>query len=164
MPPGLACESRRTNAALTQSAPGFAVGVGVGDFDGLGDFDGVGLGEFDGEELGLLDGEVLFDGLVVLVGLPDGVGLLVGVGLPDEFELPVGVGFVTLALAVGPESNIMLASTTVVAARPHRLRSGTAGSANAGATAGPDIRKIPAPAATAACPARTTLTGTVALR
>lgn len=154
VPPGFGSESRRTSEALTQSAPGFGVGFGVGD----------GLGDFDGEELGLLDGEVLFDGLVVLVGLLDGVGLLVGVGLTDGLELPVRVGLVTLGLAVGLESNIMLASTIVVAAEPHRLRSGTAGSASAGATAGPDSRKIPAPAATAACPARTTLTGTVALR
>lgn len=162
VPPGFGSESRRTSEALTQSAPGFGVGFGVGF--GLGDFDGDGLGDLDGEELGLLDGEVLFDGLVVLVGLLDGVGLLVGLGLSDGLELPVGPGLVTLALAVGLESNIMLACTTVVAAEPHRLRSGTAGSASAGATAGPDNRKIPAPAATAACPARTTLTGTVALR
>lgn len=138
--------------------------------------DGVGLGDLDGEELGLLDGEVLFDGLVLPVGLLDGVGLTVGLVLLDGFELPVGLGLtdglglpvgpglVTLALAVGPESNTMLASTTCVAAGPHPLRSGTAGAASAGATAGPDIRKIPAPAATATCPARTTLTGTVALR
>jgi hypothetical protein len=158
VPPGFGSESRRTSEALTQSAPGFGVGFGVGF--GLGDFDGDGLGDLDGEELGLLDGEVLFDGLVVLVGLLDGVGLLVGLGLVDGLELPVGLGLVTL----GPESNIMLACTTAVAAEPQRLRSGTAGSASAGAIAGPDNRKIPAPAATAACPARTTLTGTVALR
>ena len=160
MPPGFSSESCRTIEAVTQSAPGLGVGFGVGL--GLGDFDGV--GDLDGEKVGVLDGEVLFDGLVVLVGLFDGVGLLVGLGLRDGLELPVGPGLVPLALAEGPESRSALACTTAVIAEPHRPRAGTAESASAGAIADPDNRKIPAPAATATCPVRTTLTGTVALR
>lgn len=161
MPPGLACESWRTSEALTQRAPGFGVGVGVGDFDGLGDFDGDGLGDLDGEELGVLDGDVLFDGLGLKLGVLDGLGLPVGLGLLVGLELPVGPGLVTLALAEGPAIGSALASTTIVAAvEMHRLRSGTTGSASAGAITGPDSKKRPAPAATVTCPARTTLTGT----
>lgn len=152
VPPGLSSESCRTIEALTQSAPGFGDGFGVGL--GVGDFDGV--GDLVGENVGVLDGEVL-------VALFDGVGLKVGLGLPDGLELPVGLRLVTLALAEGPESISALACTTAVV-EMHRPRSGTVGSASAGAIADPDNRKIPAPAVTATCPARTTLTGTAALR
>jgi hypothetical protein len=170
VPRGRTFESRCTSDAATQKAPG--LGVGVGDFDGLGDWDG--LGDFVGVELGLLDGVVVFegDGLVTVgLGLPVALGLPVGLGLRDGLELPVGLGLrdglelpVGLGLADWPGPEIRLALIAVVEADPHRLLSGKVGSASAGATAGPDSRNKPAPAATATCPTRTTLTGTAVLR
>jgi hypothetical protein len=178
VPRGRTFESRCTSEADTQMAPGF--GVGVGDFDGLGDWDG--LGDLVGEGLGLLDGVVVFegDGLVAVgLGLPVALGPLVGLGLPLALGLPVGLGLRDglelpvgltlplageLALADGPESEMRLALMALVEADPHRLLSGKVGSASTGATAGPDSRNKPAPAAAATCPTRTTLTGTAALR
>ncbi len=192
VPPGEVRESLRTIPPVTQITPGFGVGLLVGDFDGLGDFDGVGdfdgLGDFEGD--GLLDGVVLLDGLGVWVGLelfvglgvPDAVGDLVG---SDDFD---GVGealgvLVGLALremvgrgliegvfrpdeiGLEPVSGIRLAPTACADAVPQTaVSSGLIGAAMTGATAGPDTRNRPAPAATAACPTRTILTGTAALR
>jgi len=164
--------------------------VGVGDFDGLGDLDGDGLfvGDFDG--LGLLEGVVLFDGLGLCEGfgvlLGDGVEVGVGeldgladcevlgpeVGVMDLLALTVGRGLIIgafrpdeLGLEAGPVSSIMLARTASDDARPHtELSKGLLGAARTGAMVGPDSKNSPAPAATAACPTRTILTGTAALR
>ena len=182
-PPGEVRESLRTSSPVTQITPGFGVGVGDldGDFDGLGDFDGDGL-VLDGDGLGLLEGVVLFDGLGLCVGVLVGLGDLVGVGVGvalgdfdavgvDDGWLEVAVGFgltellVGRGLIFGAVSGIMLARTACADARPHTASSkGVLGAAKTGATAGPATRNSPAPAATAACPTRTILTGTAALR
>ncbi len=177
---------------MTQKAPAFGAGVREcdGDGDGLGDLDG----DLDGEGLGLLDGLGLFDGVVLLegLGLFGGVVDLVGLGLFDTLLPPVGVGVpeglvlavglgvagvvgavglsvgVTpadeVSVAVGPLTDSVAACTTWAVPEPQRLLGCLAGAADAGAIAGPDSKNNPAPAATAACPTRTTLTGTAALR
>ncbi len=194
VPPGEVRESLRTSSPVTQSTPGFGVGDlegdfdGLGDLDGLGDFEGDGLpdGDFDG--LGLLEGVVLFDGL----GLCDGFGVLLGDGVVEGVDdsdgladceglgpavavldlVAVGRGLIMgvfrpdeLGLEALPASGIMLARTACADARPHTaLSKGLLGAARTGETAGPDSRNRPAPVATAACPTRTILTGTAALR
>jgi len=186
VPPGEVRESLRTSSPVTQSTPGFGVGDLVGDFDGLGDFDGDGLcvGDFDG--LGLLEGVVLVDGLGlcdgfgVLLGDVEGVGDLDGLadceGLGPEVAVldlvAVGRGLIMgvfrpdeLGLEALPAPSIMLARTASDDARPHtEFSKGLLGAARTGAIVGPESRNSPAPAATAACPTRTILTGTAALR
>jgi hypothetical protein len=152
------------------------VGDGLGDFVGLGDFDGDGLGLFDG--LVLPDGLGEFDGLgdFDFVALPLGLGLLdtellpLGVGVPEGLELLVGLelaGGVELAVEDGvprialPDK--VVACTTAVDTDPHNAP-GLAGEAKAGPIADPENKNSPAPAAAATWPARTTPTGTAALR
>jgi hypothetical protein len=177
VPFGTTCDSPLTSCAVTQRAPGLGEceGDGLGDFEGEGDFDGDGLGDLDGD--GLFDGEGLFDGVVVLdgllegvllgVGLLDGVDVLVGLGLLEEVELLDGAGLLDELLsleAARPESFSTLACKAAAVPDPQGVLADFTGSASAGATAGPDSRNKPAPAATAACPTRTTLTGTRVLR
>jgi hypothetical protein len=187
VPPGEVREEPRSNSPVTQITPGFGVGLCDGDFVGFGDFDGLGdfVGLLDG--LGLLDGVVVFEGLGLWLGLELFVGLGVGVGVLVGFD-PVGVALGVLdgcelavcvtvgrglmegtfrpdELGLGPVSGIWLAFTACADAVPHTaLSNGPLGAPRAGATAGPDTRNRPAPAATAACPTRTILTGTAALR
>jgi hypothetical protein len=146
------------------------VGEGLGDFVGLGDLDGDGLGLFDG--LVLPDGLGEFDGLgdFDFVALPLGSGLLdtelllLGVGVPVGLELAGGV---ELAVEEGVPGialpDKVVACTTAVDTDPHN-DAGLAGAAKAGPIAGPENKNSPAPAAAATWPARTTPTGTAALR
>lgn len=174
-------------------APALGVGVGVLVGRGVGDLDGEGL-VLVGDGVGDLEGVALRDGLgtVGLLGLLLGVWLFVGlgevgVGVCEAVAVPVGLGAadvvgspvgpalkVGVALAIDRGADSGSASANWVAAceegtppDPHRLLrllSGLAGVAYAGAIAGPDNRNSPAPATAAACPTRTTLTGTPALR
>jgi hypothetical protein len=168
-----------------QNAPVLGGGVRECDGDGDGDLDGDGLALLVGLGLldGLFDGLGLFDGVVVFVGLglfdrllppvglgvPDGVAGTLGLGVPGAdgvLGLSVGVtpaDEVAVAVAVGPLTESVAAWITWAAPEPQRLL-GLAGAADAGAIAGPDSKNNPAPAATAACPTRTTLSGTAALR
>jgi hypothetical protein len=139
-------------------------GVGLGvlvrerDGDGLGerDLDGLllGLGLFEGLLLGLLEG--LFDGLVL--GLFDGLllGLLEGLllGLLD------GLGL-ALFEEISASSRAVTAETEP---RPHGEELGLAAEANAGAIAKPEARKDPATTLMATRTARVLATGTGALR
>jgi len=171
-PPAHSSEPLRTTWAVTQIAPaGGGLAWSEGDGDGLADFEGDGEGDevfvglvFDGDGVALalgLEGGLLPEGL----GLPDGL-LLDGLGL----GLPVEVGLTlaeVVALTDGLVSANVLACSTVVDPPPHTEPSGMAWAALAfreGAITGPVSRNSPAPATTAARPARTTLTGTAALR
>jgi hypothetical protein len=173
---------------VTQIAP--TLGGGFGDFDGDGLGDLVGDLDGDGEGEELFVGEELFDGLGVALfegpdeWLPDGLGF----GLEVELALPVGLGDLeglgllddvglcegltlaaVVALTEGLDPANTLAWVTAVAAEPQVDLSGLTVAAEAlwpraGAITGAASRNNPAPAPTATCAARTTLTGTAALR
>jgi hypothetical protein len=180
LPPAQVWEPLRITWAVTQIAP--ALGRGFGDFDGdgLGDLDG--LFDGDGEGEALLVGVVLFDGLgVALFDGPDewlgfGLALPVGCGVPEGLGLVEDVGLCegltlaeVVALTEGLDPANTLAWVTAVEAEPQVELSGLTMAASAlwsraGAIAGAASRNNPAPAPTATCAARTTLTGTAALR
>jgi hypothetical protein len=182
VPPGWVCEPPRTSSPVTHSVPGLGLRVGFGLGDLLGVLLGVGLGDLvgdlDGEGLELLEGDGLLDGVLVLdgLGLLDGLELFDGLGLADGLRVLDGLGLAVceeleLAVSVGvaradaPVNGSALALIADVLADPQTASSkGLACAAKTGAIAGPESRNSPAPAAAAACPIRTTRTGTAALR